>query len=144
MTLTLRERLAAKADDELVDLLLRRDADQWRAEVFTLAEDILRGRGVTPPRPPAQRRTPPSFNHALVQAPVGLQDLVVVARFPSVVAADACVSALRAAGYAPVVLNEAVLLQDPTMAPAYDWVQLAVPESQAAEVAEFLAAAHEP
>jgi hypothetical protein len=56
------------------------------------------------------------------------------------VAADGCVSALRAGGYEPLILNEAMVLQDPTTAPAYGWVQLAVPESQAAEVAAFLAA----
>jgi hypothetical protein len=138
---TLRERFAEKADDELLDILLHRDAEQWRPEVFSLAEELLRSRGLTPPALPPP---PVAVSDQPVPVPVGLRDLVVVATFQSVVAADAYVTALRAAGFAPVVLNEAVLHQDPSLSPGYGWVQLAVPENQATEVADFLAAANGP
>jgi len=42
----LRERLGQMTTDELLEILRNHDADEWRAEVFPVADGILRERGV--------------------------------------------------------------------------------------------------
>ncbi len=44
----LRRRLDAMPDEELLDILRTRGQDEWRTEVFSLVEDILRDRGIDP------------------------------------------------------------------------------------------------
>lgn len=42
----LRRSLGQKMDAELIELLRKRDTEEWRPEVFALAEHILRRRGI--------------------------------------------------------------------------------------------------
>ena len=46
MSADLRERLSQRTTDDLLEIVRRHDTDEWRAEVFPLAESILRERGV--------------------------------------------------------------------------------------------------
>jgi hypothetical protein len=134
--LTLRDRLAGKKTQELVEILKRWDTNEWQAEVFALATDILRGRGVTPPSPPAREAMVGTQAAALV--PTGWQGLTTVAIFESVVAAEACRAALCGAGFSAVIRNQFVLQQDPSLAAMADWVQVAVPDAEGEEAALFI------
>jgi hypothetical protein len=135
-TVTLRARLSAKTTEELVELLRVRDADEWQPAVFGLAENILRGRGVTPPTPAPGPAAEPA--HEDERVPVGWRGLTTVAIFDTVIAADACCAALRSAGFRAIILNEHVLQQDLTLAPLTDWVRVAVPEEEGPDASTFV------
>lgn len=127
----LRQRLEERADDELVDILRRRDSDEWQPAVFVLVEDILRARGIG--IPPVEPDLPPPAE--------GEQPMVTVARFPTVAESEACRTALLAAGFDVVGANEFVLRADPALSPALGGFALAIPQHQAEDAREFLAAA---
>jgi hypothetical protein len=48
MTDELRARLDAMTTEALLEIVQRRDTDEWREEVFPIVEDLLRARGVDP------------------------------------------------------------------------------------------------
>src|SRR5688500_11564060 len=109
---TLRDRLSARSNAELTELLRRRDTAEWRPEVFPLVEEIRSERSVDPPE---VQPVAVSVPDEAVARPEGV--LTDVASFSSVVAADACRSALVAAGFAVTVLDEFMLQQDPSLGP---------------------------
>ena len=84
----LRDRLAAMSTEELMDLLARRDADEWREEVFPIAEDLLRQRGVAvqPATSDRQDETPEPGPPA------------VLATFSTAIEANLCSMVLQEAG----------------------------------------------
>jgi hypothetical protein len=41
----LRARLEKRSTEELVEIALRHDVDEWRAEVFVIVDEILKSRG---------------------------------------------------------------------------------------------------
>jgi putative signal transducing protein len=45
----LKDRLDAMSSDELLEILERRDTDEWREEVFPIVEALLQARGIQPP-----------------------------------------------------------------------------------------------
>jgi hypothetical protein len=128
-----RERLALKTNEELVELLRRRDLEEWRPEVFGIAEQILQDRGleasVVSPGPEALEDTG------------AVDGLVPLVSFASVVESEACRSALTAAGFDVEALNEYVLQVDPAIAPVLGGLVLAVPGSQLEDARALLAAA---
>lgn len=126
----LRRRLDGKTTEELVALLRDHDTEEWRPEVFPLAESILRSRGVEPPPPgPPSTTEPDTPREAMV--PVGW--------FRTVPEADALRSALLAAGFRAAIGDEYTLLIDQSLVPAYGGVQLTVPETEAEAARQFLA-----
>jgi hypothetical protein len=42
----LRARLEQRSTEELVEIALRHDVDEWRPEVFTIVDEVLKSRGV--------------------------------------------------------------------------------------------------
>lgn len=132
---TLRQRLERLSDQELLEIFRRRDADQWQPPVFPLAEDILRGRGVDVEHALARLRESESVE------PASEDPLVPIAGFATVVASEACRSALVAAGFSVVGADQYLLQVGPTLGPALGGFRLAVPQSEAEEARSFLAAA---
>ena len=130
---TLRERLERRSDDELLDILRRHDTDEWQAEVFPLAEDVLRSRGVDVAQ--ALARVPTT------EAMPAPDPMVPIAGFATVVESEACRSALAAAGFAVQGEDQFLLQVDPALGPALGGFRLAVPASEAEEARAFLAAA---
>jgi hypothetical protein len=129
----LRQRLEERADDELLEILRRRDSDEWQPSVFAVVEEVLRGRGIDVAQAAAPVPDRP--------ADEGEGSVVTVARFPTVAESEACRTALLAAGFDVVGANEFVLRVDPALSPVLGGFGLAVPLSQAADAREFLAAA---
>ena len=78
MSSDLRERLGQMTTDELLEIVTRHDADEWRAEVFPLAEGILRERGVDasamtkPAESPISQESPQLVEVMAVQNPAVL------------------------------------------------------------------------
>lgn len=126
----LRTQLELKTDEELIELLRERDEKRWRPEVFSLVEQILSDRGV--PFPPLKPSAIADGNGDI---------LVVVASFFSVAEAEPCRSALIAAGFDVVGLDQFMLQVSPGIAPAFGGMRLAVPSRQAEQARAFLAAA---
>jgi hypothetical protein len=130
---SLRQRLERLSHAELLDILRKPDADEWQASVLSLAEDILRSRGI---------------DVADALAAVGREDgspqepgLVPVATFATVVEAEACRSALLAAGFSVVGEDQFLLGLDPALGPALGGFRLAVPAREADDARSYLAAA---
>jgi hypothetical protein len=133
-TENLRQRLEKRSDDELLEILWRRDTDQWQPVVFPLAEEILRGRGIDVAQ--ALARLSESESGAPADDP-----LVPIAGFATVVESEACRSALVAAGFRVAGADQFLLQVDPALGPALGGFLLAVPQSEAEEARSFLAAA---
>ena len=131
---TLRERLEKQSDDELLEILWRRDADEWQPAVFPLAEEILRGRGIDVAQ--ALALLSASDSGAPADDP-----LVPIAGFATVVESEACRAALVAAGFRVAGADQFLLQVDPALGPALGGFRLAVPRSEAEEARSFLAAA---
>ena len=111
----LRQRLEARPDEELLEILRRRDTSEWQPSVFPVAEEILRGRGI-------------NVGQALGAAPqsdVGQdQRLVTIATFATVVESEACRSALAAAGFRVLAGDQFMLQVDPALGPALGGLRL--------------------
>lgn len=127
----LRRRLDGKTTEELVALLRDHDVEEWRPEVFPLAESILQGRGIEPPAPAPVSTT---------ELDTPREAVVAVGWFRTVPEADALRSALLAAGFRAAIRDEYTLLIDQSLVPAYGGVQLTVPETEAEAARQFLAA----
>jgi hypothetical protein len=130
---TLHQRLLKRSDEELLDILRRHDSEEWQPDVFPMAEDILRSRGVDVVKAlataPASEAAPPD------------DPCVAIASFATVVESEACRSALTAAGFTVVGEDRYVLQVDPALGPALGGFRLGVPVSEAEEARQFLAAA---
>jgi hypothetical protein len=130
---SLRDRLEARSQEDLLDILSRRDVEEWRPEVFPIVEAILARRGV-------------DVASALAQVASRGDDMpddppVVVATFMTVVESEACRSALAGAGFAVTAANEFVLRVDPAFGPALGGFKVGVAASEAEDARMFLAAA---
>ncbi len=129
----LRQRLEERSDEELLDILHRRNTEEWRPEVFPLSEEILRRRGVDvskrPAGAPASEAAPPD------------DPFVAIASFATVVESEACRSALTAAGFTVAGEDQFVLQVDPALGPALGGFRLGVPASEAEEARHFLVVA---
>ena len=135
ITDTLRQRLEKRSDDELLEILWRRDTDQWQPTVFPLAEEILRGRGMD------VAQALDRLSQSESEAPPSDDPLVPIAGFATVVESEACRSALVAAGFRVAGADQFLLQVDPALGPALGGFRLAVPQSQAEDARNFLAAA---
>lgn len=92
MTDDLRNRLERRPTDELVEIFVAHDEDEWRPEVFPLVEAILVARGVDL----AAATASPAEDESEEKDESG--DLEVVATFHDALRASLCRSALGAAG----------------------------------------------
>lgn len=129
----LRERLEARSDDELLDILARKDTTEWQIGVFPIVEAILRERGI-----PVRQ----TLAHARESECTSSNDgFAVIATFATVVESEACRAALSAADFDVVAGDQFVLQVDPALGPALGGCRLAVPQSQAEDARAFLAAA---
>jgi hypothetical protein len=129
----LRQRLEECSNEELLDILRRHDTEEWQAHVFPLAEDILRKRGVDVLKElddgPASEAVPPA------------DPFVTIISFGTVVASEACRSALTATGFTVIGEDQFVLQVDPALGPALGGFRLGVRASEAEDARRFLAAA---
>ncbi len=130
---SLRQQLERLTDEELIEIVRRHDTSDWQAAVFTVAEDILRSRGVDVAK--LKVSSEPQ------QAQQVDEKLTTVARFATVVEAEACRSALVAAGFKVFGGDQFLLGVDPALGPALGGFRLAVPASEADEARSFLSAA---
>lgn len=128
----LRQRLEARSDDELLEILRARDEDEWQPEVFPIVEDILRQRGVGV----AEATAPAESVEDEADQP-----MVLIARFRTSIESDACRSALDAAGFHVLSADEYTLRVDPALSPVLGGLRLMVPGSEAEDARAFLAAA---
>ena len=95
-----REELRLRETEDLVEILVKRDEDEWRPEVFGLVEQVLRERGVSADQAVEARRRavhvgtpePPGHHEAPEQRPV------LLAAFDDEVEAKLCLMALGHAG----------------------------------------------
>src|SRR5512144_3244371 len=106
----LRKRLEQLSDEELIDILRRHDTGEWQEVVFSTAAEVLRSRGIEPPLGQAA-----ACGTELANAE---PKLVPVANFATVVEAEACRSALLAAGFSVVGEDQFLLGVDPALGPA--------------------------
>lgn len=126
----LRERLEAMSTSRLTELLSNRDADEWRPEVFPLAEGILRARGVDPPSTAVPEDEDPGLAH---------QDLVRVTSLMDSMAANLCRMALQEASIQAFVSNEHLAGASPPLGIALGFDILVAADDEAA-AREVLAA----
>jgi hypothetical protein len=131
---SLRERPEERSTEELLEIVRAHDTDEWLPEVFPLAEEILRNRGVEPATEAAA-----DSEDAEAEAPD--DPFVAIAGFVTVVESEACRSALTAAGFTVAGADKFLLQVDPALGPALGGFRLGVPASQAEDARQFLAAA---
>jgi hypothetical protein len=124
-----RTELASRTDDELLEMLRDRESGEWRPEALVAAAAILTDRGIALPEAAAPE---PQAEFA---------DLVTVAGFMNHVDAEACRSALEAAGFHAIARDANTLRADNLLAPMMGGVRVAVPRAEAEEAKAFLAAA---
>jgi hypothetical protein len=131
---SLRQRLEERSTEELLEIVRAHDTDEWLPEIFPLAEEILRHRGIAI----ATEAAPASED---AEAPSPDDPFVAIAGFATVVESEACQSALTAAGFTVVGADKFLLQVDPALGPALGGFRLGVPASQAEDARQFLAAA---
>jgi len=83
----LRGRLEAMTTDELLGILQKRDAGEWRDEVFPIVEELLHKRGVQPPQAPVPQ-----------DAELEPSSLISVATYSTALEANLCRMALIESG----------------------------------------------
>jgi len=92
-----REELQHRESEDLVDILLARNEDEWRPEVFPIVEELLRERGVRVEEAlAARKRTAIPVEPAEAEAPAA--NLEVLERFDSEVEAKLCQMSLAPTG----------------------------------------------
>ena len=129
----LKARLGAQESEDLIAILRQHDRDEWEPEVFDIARRLLAERGID---------VDAALSAAVEkESSEPVEDLEAVASFTTVTDAESCRSALTAAGFDVFSLNENTVGVDPVLWPVVGGVRIAVPESQADEAREFLAAA---
>ena len=131
---SLRERLEERSTEELLEIVRAHDTDEWLPEVFPLAEEILRNRGV-------ELATEAAAGSGDAEAESPDDPFVAIAGFATVVESEACRSALTAAGFTVAGADKFLLQVDPALGPALGGFRLGVPASQAEDARQFLAAA---
>jgi hypothetical protein len=97
----LRSSLARLPTRRLVAIVGRHDSEEWRPEVFGLAESILRERGVRPPAPAVRRS--PSTPGEEADAP---QDLGYLVELPTPSLVPVVKSLLERGGFRFFITNE--------------------------------------
>jgi hypothetical protein len=117
----IEQQMELKETDELLEILERKDTDEWQPEVFPIVEAVLRDRGVDVESELARARTPDERPQSA---------FVTAAVFPTALAANAYRAALDQAGIASLQL-------DPEAA-AGGGVQLLVHEQQAEQARRLL------
>jgi hypothetical protein len=127
----LRERLEGLSTDELITIVRERDLEQWRPEVFALAEAILSLRHVNVM---AVRAAGPTEKPTL-----DFQALDVVATFGGPLEANLCRMALEQAGIRALLSTENLAGVHPPLGLAIGVGVLVQPEDAAA-AREFLEA----
>jgi hypothetical protein len=130
---SLRQRLEERSTEELLEIVRAHDTDEWLPEVFPLAEEILRSRGVD------VSTEADETDDAEATSPD--DPFVAIAGFATVVESEACRSALTAAGFTVAGADKFLLQVDPALGPALGGFRLGVPASQAEDARQFLAAA---
>lgn len=73
-----RRELEHRETDELLDILVARDEDEWRPEVFSLVETLLRERGVDVAQALAARRQAPEPVRLEIAAPEATRPVVLL------------------------------------------------------------------
>jgi hypothetical protein len=131
MTDELRARLQAMSTPELVEILERRDAEQWRPEVFPLVEAILAERGVDRPTAVASA--------VALEPPDEDETLERVASLGSSLEANLCRMALQEAGIEAWLSTEHLGGIAPPLGVAVG-LHVLVSSQRAAEAREVLAA----
>lgn len=129
MTDDYRTQLATRTDDELLEMLRDRESGEWQPEALVAAAAILTDRGIALP----EAETP-----AIDQAE--FVDLVTVAGFMNHVDAEACRSALEAAGFDAIARDTATARSDNLLTPMLGGLRVAVPKDQAEDARAFLSA----
>lgn len=127
-------RLREQGNEELLAILAAHDTNEWEPEVFEIARALLVERGVDVNAALASMAPPVPVDHP-ADAPE------VVATFSVLPDAEPCRSALEAAGFDAVLVDENMMSIDPALWVVVKGVKVAVPQSQADEAREFLAAA---
>ncbi|MET0554479.1 MAG: hypothetical protein ABW221_15650 [Vicinamibacteria bacterium] len=129
MTDDFRTQLASKTDEELLEMLRDRESGDWQPEALVAAAAILTDRGIALP----EAEAPPADEAAFV-------DLVTVAGFMNHVDAEACRSALEAAGFDAIARDTATARSDNLLTPMLGGLRVAVPSGQAEDARAFLKA----
>ena len=96
----LRKALEGLRTEELLDIVWRRDTEQWRPEAFPLVEEILAARGVDVAAAVASLDSRATY--------VDYQSLSTVATFSMAVDAHLCRMALEEAGIEAWVFNDSL------------------------------------
>jgi hypothetical protein len=131
---SLRQSLEERSTEELLEIVRAHDTDEWLPEVFPLAEEILRTRGIA-------IATEAGADSEYAEATSPADPFVAIAGFATVVESEACRSALTAAGFTVADADKFLLQVDPALGPALGGFHLGVPASQAEDARQFLAAA---
>jgi len=93
-----RRELQHRETEELVDILVEHDEDEWRPEVFPLVEAVLRERGVDVATAIAERRRAPAAAQPLEIAGPAASRPTVLAEIEDEIEAGLCRRALLEAG----------------------------------------------
>jgi hypothetical protein len=98
-----RRELEHRETEELLDILVARDEDEWRPEVFPLVETVLRERGVDPEQAVAERRRRPPAPRPLEIAEPETAGPIVLLELEDEVEARLCRMALLESGIEAVL-----------------------------------------
>jgi hypothetical protein len=128
----IRAHLDAKPTEELVDILARRDEEEWRPEAFDVVSVLLHERGVAIDEAVAAARA--AFGPA--PDPDAHVDLVTVGRFYTPVEAQLCHAHLTRGGLTPVIADENVAALGLVLYTG--GVRVQVPAEQEAEALELI------
>jgi hypothetical protein len=129
-----RAALQSLPDQELVDILAWRDETQWEPEVFGIAEEVLRGRGVAVEEAVAAARAAAGP----APDPESPATLVTVARYFTPVEAQLCRAHLEQAGLSPILVDENVAAMHYLLGVFAGGIRVQVPAAQAAQALEVL------
>ena len=129
-----RTQMDALPTEELVDILARRDEEEWLPEVFDIVTDVLRRREVAiePAVEAARAAFPPEPD------PDALVDLVTVAHFFTPVEARLCYEHLRRAGLSAVIADENVAAINYPLGVLGGGIRVQVPRAQEADAQELM------
>jgi hypothetical protein len=130
----IREQMEAKPTEELVDILARRNEEEWRPEVFDIVSEVLRGRRIAIDEAVAAARTALALEP--VPDPEARVDLVTVGRFLTPVEAQLCHAHLARGGLTPVIADENMTALGLVLVTG--GVRVQVPVEQEAEALELI------
>jgi hypothetical protein len=127
----LRESLAGRPTEHLLDILATQEGEEWREEVFPLVREILTERGIDPDK---VRAMPARTQHQR-------SDLVVLEAFLNPIEAQIAKAALEASAIPAQLIDEQMCSMHLGLTIPLGGVKLAVPRCCAAEARAIVAAA---